>query len=150
MRGTECEAAEVTVTKTQDKAIVDSGETRTYKVTYENTGALDTDVNIYDSYLPENDLSDYYPRTVNGVNVGVLTGGATLQYSVSCDSESTVTCPSVFDGKQVTLNNLPGYNRDVNLFITSSPDNEYWEDEDEPLNDYQRQLRSVTIPAEQK
>ena len=151
VRGTECEAAEVTVTKTQDKATVDSGETRTYKVTYENTGALDADVNIYDSYLPKNDYSEYYPRTVNGVNVGVLTGEGTLQYSVSCDSESTVPCPSVFDGKQVTLNNnLPGYNRDVNLFITSSPDNEYWEDEDEPLNDYQRQLRSVTIPAGQK
>ncbi|MDO4900297.1 hypothetical protein [Actinomyces sp.] len=78
--------ASVAVTKTQDKETVASGETRTYTVTYTNTGT--TDVNGLR-------ISDFYAFNPPGTN---------LAYSINCDPTSTAPCPTWANGTTIREN----------------------------------------------
>ncbi|MDO4242423.1 MAG: hypothetical protein Q4C85_01425 [Actinomyces sp.] len=82
-----CPTASVSVSKTQDLATVASGQTRTYTVTYTNTGAID---------ITGLRLTDYY-------TLGAAQTGTT--YSVSCAPSSTAPCPSWANGTTRTSTN---------------------------------------------
>lgn len=100
---TQCPSATLTVTKTQDRGIVNSGETRTYTVTYENTSNNDAVVDIADSYVSQApSWLQYYPYSVDGIQGSILQGSSTVKYSVQCHTSSTATCPAQFDGSEKT------------------------------------------------
>lgn len=98
----------IRVTKTQDKETTALGETRTYTVTYENTGDLDMWVSMSD--LVQFSKSD-------GYGVPVL-----FSVSIQCDQEaSTTPCPTgrsaEYLGRVFTyinnISSLPGWSANI-------------------------------------
>ncbi|EEH64636.1 hypothetical protein HMPREF0044_0373 [Gleimia coleocanis DSM 15436] len=77
----------LSVTKVQDKETVASGETRTYTVTYRNTGDKAYTVDLTDAYYG-----------VAASRKDVVRPGT---YSVSCGANTVgVECPAEFDGSE--------------------------------------------------
>lgn len=74
----------IRVTKTQDKEITLPGETRTYTITYENTGTSDVNIKLYD-YLNIWGVGDH-----SGLR---FDASGLFSYSYGCDHEaSTARC----------------------------------------------------------
>ncbi|WP_126382156.1 DUF11 domain-containing protein [Actinomyces howellii] len=97
---TVCPTASVSVSKTQDLSTVASGQTRTYTVTYTNTGTTDiTGLTVRDQY-----------------NLG--TNATRIESSVSCAPSSTAPCPTWANGTTQSNTNttfIYPFNNPVNL-----------------------------------
>ncbi|VEG27357.1 conserved repeat domain [Actinomyces howellii] len=93
-------SASVSVSKTQDLSTVASGQTRTYTVTYTNTGTTDiTGLTVRDQY-----------------NLG--TNATRIESSVSCAPSSTAPCPTWANGTTQSNTNttfIYPFNNPVNL-----------------------------------
>ena len=136
VRGEECPKTTIRVTKSQNKAIVDSGEERVYTVSYENTGSHDVVAHIRDQYSGES-----RNVTVDGIQGGNLLGDGSVSYRIFCDSDSTIQCPSAFDGREGT-------------YKVGSGDREFFNSTDQIVGysfyPYVRDFQHVTIPAGEK
>lgn len=97
LTGPACPDATILISKTQDRQSVESGQVRTYTLTYENTGTTDIKgLKIQDSYAYEID-------------------GSTVSYTVSCAADNTAPCPAWANGNNRTLRGRSGSGE----FITS-------------------------------
>ena len=139
IKGEECKRTTIKVTNAQDREVVASGETRTYYVTYENTGAHPATVKIQDSYL-----GNYYKGNyVAGRPTTSLGGKAEFNYRVFCDEASTMDCPTVFDGTEFKEEFRPGAGTSEDLF--QSTDKTSYN-----RNRYVNSFGHMTIPAGKK
>lgn len=140
INGVQCQGTTIAVTKSQDRPIVNSGETRVYTVTYENTGNIGASVNFLDSYTTQKPPHlQYTPVTVNGHVGSYLEGNSLLNYSIECVAgSSTAPCPPQFNGLEVSKT-INQDNRDVEIYRSSAI----------PMNQsgYEGSFPNVFIPA---
>ena len=105
--GEECRSTTVEVTKTQDKTVVSSGETRVYTLTYANTGSADAVIRLRDTYRPESNvrLPDITHNGQQYSGLGGTVTGASTTWSISCDPNETTqgVCPAGFDGRETSV-----------------------------------------------
>lgn len=137
IKGEECKRTTIKVTNTQDREVVASGETRTYYVTYENTGTHPATVKIHDRY------SYSKGNYVAGRPTTSLGGKADISYRVFCDEASTVDCPTVFDGTEFKGEFRPGVRTSEVLFLSADKTSYN-------RNRYVNSFGHVTIPAGKK
>lgn len=69
----------ISVTKTADKDVIEPGDTVTYTVTYENIGAGDTNIRIYDDFS--------FRKELNDSNLSNLV----YSYTTECDAHASST-----------------------------------------------------------